>query len=334
MKRTLLILLAAFILLLASAAVMWYLPLKDMSAYQGQPAPPDKVTLFAFGDQGSADWRQRRVAAMLEAACRKTPSLAFVQTLGDNFYFKGVQSLDDPLWKSALEDIYNTPCIRNKPFHAVLGNHDEEGDPDVQIAYSHAHKGKIRWVLPDHFYFSRTGAHNGKPLVTMVMLDTNMPMQDQIALIDKIFADPDDTYWRIVVGHHNVRTNSKKYHTDDRLRKALLPALLRNHVQFYLSGHSHNQQLIEMKGEPVYIIDGAGGKHPRPVLAHSDTPAAYANQALGFVALTFNTDTATIRFYSTSRQLFSTFSTNIHQFTVKRNCIDSPDHNACVQATP
>lgn len=311
---------------------MLLLPRKDMSPFNPQPAPVGKITIFAFGDQGSGDYRQRRVAAMLEAACRRTPSLAFIQTLGDNFYNSGVKSIDDPLWQSSFENVYDTPCIGNKPFHAVLGNHDEEGDPDVQISYSQAHRGKLRWVLPKHFYFSRTGAINGKPLVTMVMLDTNAALKDQIALIDRIFARQDDTYWRIVVGHHNVRTNSKKYHNDDRLRKALLPALIRNHVQFYLAGHSHNQQLIELKNEPIYMINGAGGKHPRPVLKDSDTPAVFARKALGFAALTFDADTATIKFYSTSSEFYSSLRTTTHTFQVDRSCINGPGHAHCIKA--
>ena len=117
-------------MLLVLAAVMRALPFKDTSPFhRAGPVSPHTVSIIAFGDQGSADYRQRRGAALLESACRSTPDLAFIQTLGDNFYFKGVKSVDDPLWQTAFQSIYNTPCLVNTTFHALLGNHDEEGDP-------------------------------------------------------------------------------------------------------------------------------------------------------------------------------------------------------------
>ena len=332
-SKTLLVSVALIALLLALAFVMRTLPFKDTSPFERtHTASPSSVSIIAFGDQGSGDYRQRRVAALLESACRATPDLAFIQTLGDNFYFKGVKSLKDPLWHKALQSIYNTPCLVNTPFHAILGNHDEEGDPAVQIAYTSHDPGPVKWFMPDYTYVSHAGtAADGRPLVTIVSIDTSMPMKDQIALIDKTFAKPANSVWRIVAGHHNVRTDSAKYHGKEHLRGELLPALERNHVDFYLSGHSHNLQLIEHRGEPVYVIAGGGGKHPRPVLTNTNNKALLARQSLGFAKLSFSPKSASIDFTATSGNLFSTFAVEHYRYTVSRACLDTPDHNHCVK---
>jgi tartrate-resistant acid phosphatase type 5 len=320
--------------LITVSAAMWILPIRDTSPYKRAAAPPSRAGIIAFGDQGSGDFRQRRVAALVESTCRAMPDLAFIQTLGDNFYYRGVRSLHDPLWHDALESIYDTPCIAQTPFHALLGNHDEEGDPSVEIAYNEDHHSPVQWRMPAHFYASHAGiTADGRTLVGLVVIDTNMALRDQIALIDRTFANPDDPVWRIVAGHHNVRTDSAKYHDNDRLRHALLPALKRNHVHFYLAGHSHNLQLIERSGEPVYVIAGGGGKRPRPVLSNTDNKALLARQSLGFVSMSFDAAGADIRFIATSGHFYSTLAKQQFKFHVARGCLDKPNHKNCVEPT-
>ena len=319
-------------MLVTVSVAMWIMPFRDTSPYQRAAAPPSRVGIIAFGDQGSGDFRQRRVAALVESACRSVPDLAFIQTLGDNFYYRGVRSLEDPLWHDALEAIYDTPCIARTPFHALLGNHDEEGAPSVEIAYTRDRHGPVQWQMPAHFYASHAGiTQDGRTLVGLVVIDTNMALQDQIALIDKTFANPDDPVWRIVAGHHNVRTDSARYHDDDRLQRELLPALVRNHVHFYLAGHSHNLQLIERAGEPIYVIAGGGGKRPRPVLANTDNKALLARQSLGFVSMSFDATSANVAFTATSGHFYSTFSKQEFKFHVNHDCLDQLDHTNCVE---
>ena len=330
--KTLVVVLLVICLLLALTVVMRLLPFRDTSPFKRSTAAPSHtVSIIAFGDQGSGDYRQRRVAALLESACRSTPDLAFIQTLGDNFYFKGVKSLQDPLWRDAFQSIYNTPCLVNTPFHAVLGNHDEEGDPAVQIAYTKQDPGPVKWYMPDYYYVSRAGQDNsGRPLVTIVSIDTSAPLPDQIALIDRTFANPSDSVWRVVVGHHNVRTDSVKYHNKDWLRRGLLPALERNQVDFYLAGHSHNLQLLEYPEEPVYVIAGGGGKHPRPLIK-PDKHTLLAKRDLGFVKLRFGPTKATISFTATSGFLYSTFAVHHYRFEVLRACLSMVNHASCIK---
>lgn len=335
-SRTIAAILILIGLFLALTLAMWRLPFKDESSFERPIAPPaHEVSIIAFGDQGSADFRQRRVAALLESACRAVPSLAFVQTLGDNFYSHGVKSLDDPQWHNAFQSIYDTPCLESTVFHAALGNHDEEGDPAVQVAYTKSGTGPVKWYMPNNYYVSRAGtAAGGRPMVTVLVVDTGMPLDDQIALMDKTFAEPHGSLWRVVAGHHNVRTESVRYHNDDRLRRRLLPALVRNHVDFYLAGHSHSLQLIEHPDEPVYVVAGGGGKRPRPLIKDAANNSLLAQRALGFVELWFSDTSAMIAFTATSGRLFSTFSARHYRFTVSRQCLDARHHSHCVRPLP
>ena len=131
-------------------------------------------------------------------------------------------------------------------------------------------------------------------------------------------------------GHHNVRTDSAKYHDKDWLRRGLLPALERNHVDFYLAGHSHNLQLIEYPDEPVYVIAGGGGKHPRPLIK-PDKHSLLAKRDLGFVKLSFGPTKANISFTATSGFLYSTFSVHHYRFEVLRACLSMVNHANCIK---
>lgn len=49
----------------------------------------------------------------------------FVINVGDNHYYAGVASVDDPLWEINFEDIYTSPNLVNIPWYSILGNHGE-----------------------------------------------------------------------------------------------------------------------------------------------------------------------------------------------------------------
>lgn len=312
-----------------AVGAMFLLPLKDHSEYVRQ-YDPSSVSVLVLGDYGTGDYRQRRVAVLMERACRELSGNLLVQTLGDNFYPDGVTGVDDPLWQSVFEAVYDTPCLRQTPFYAALGNHDYTLDPYAQVAYGRLGLGSGQWRMPGPYYVHAHGTLNDAPLVTIAVLDTNQPLDDQLTMMQDAFAN-DDTGWRVVAAHNNIRTRSLKYHDDDRFQQGLLPALKALRVDLYLSGHSHNLQLIEVEGEPLYIIGGAGGKNPREMIAGNADTDHFLGLELGFSTLTFTPDQLTIGFTQTSPVFLSTLQARTTTFVMARRCegasqsVDCPD---------
>ncbi len=72
-------------------------------------------------------------------------------TCGDNYHGNGIASADSPRWKTEFEDIYNHPSLQI-PWYPSLGNHDNRGKVDAEIAYS---KLSSRWKLPARYYTHR-----------------------------------------------------------------------------------------------------------------------------------------------------------------------------------
>ena len=83
----------------------------------------------------------------------------YVMTLGDNFYYHGVENDDDPMFENTFERVYageNLQC----PWYFTTGNHDWSmrededgqltgGNATAQILYSAKSE---RWTFPDLFY--------------------------------------------------------------------------------------------------------------------------------------------------------------------------------------
>lgn len=321
-------------ILFGVALTLWLLPIKDFSAWRpSAEEDPETVTMIAMGDQGRGDYRQRRVAALLEAVCRDLPELDFIQTLGDNFYFDGVASVDDPLWAERFEDMYDTPCLAQQDFYAALGNHDYGLSPQAQVDYAQGGYGSGRWRMPARYYVHRHGTSTGRDLVTVVVLDTNQPLEAQLALIRDTFADSEASVWRVVAAHHNIRTYSEEYADDRRFLEALLPTLRAFDVHFYVSGHSHNLQLIEFTGEPLYIIAGGGGRAPRSVQPADPAVQKLALRSLGFAALTFRPDAVYITYAATSGSFLSLMQHDTYEFSVTRRCMNTHARPCIMQST-
>ena len=83
-----------------------------------------------------------------------------------------------------------------------------------------------------------------------------------IELLRDELESADDDGWKIVFGHFPVHSGGH-YGGSDTLREKVLPIMKGNNVDFYMSGHDHNQQHWVEKDHPTrleHIITGAGGK--------------------------------------------------------------------------
>ena len=134
----------------------------------GVAGPAGEVNFLAMGDWGTGGDKQKSVAEALAVYAAGQGNIQAMILAGDNFYMK-LASVDDPVWKSVFEDMYDTKRLAI-PFYDVLGNHDyQENKAQIELDYSKLHP-ESRWKLPARWY--RINIPADKPLVSFFMLDS------------------------------------------------------------------------------------------------------------------------------------------------------------------
>lgn len=229
------------------------------------PVPADLVELprgpalrvLVLGDWGTGGEGQRRIARAAAEALRDRPP-HLVLTVGDNFYFNGVDGVGDPRFRRVFEEVYRGGFWDDVVFHPSLGNHDHRGDVRALIRYSERSE---RWSMPDRYYaFERETPDGGR--VLFVALDTE-PMnrglrwvRPQIAFADSVLS-LEGYDWKIPYGHHPLASEGP--HGDqERLRENLHPHL-RGRTPLYVAGHSHTTELLPLGDGVLQAVCGGGG---------------------------------------------------------------------------
>ncbi|CAF5167367.1 unnamed protein product, partial [Rotaria magnacalcarata] len=203
---------------------------------------------------------------------------SFQLALGDNFYFSGVESVNDPRFEHTFERVFTASSLQT-PWYVLAGNHDHLGNVSAQIEYSKISK---RWNFPDYFYtFSLWQSDKQKKLVDFIMLDTvilcgggNSSDWEHTPLKGPDNSYLAEAYWQwveeqfrqstapylIVSGHFPVYSVAEHGPTKclvDRLR----PLLHQYRVTAYLCGHDHNLQHLADDADGIhmdYFVVGAG----------------------------------------------------------------------------
>jgi tartrate-resistant acid phosphatase type 5 len=180
--------------------------------------------------------------------------------------------------------------------------------------------------MPGHYYSMDFGINNGHALLRMVFIDTSLPpaeFEKEISFVKNAFADPaNQATWRIAVGHFPIR-NFGTHGETPKLVSALLPVLQEAHVDLYMAGHDHTQQVIVRNGEPYYIISGGGGGRLYPAPDQHEG-LLFSKSAYGFVKVELDGDSMTITYYDDKAE------TTI-KYLVKRDCTGNA--SSCLQAS-
>lgn len=214
-----------------------------------EPSSPPVIPLphsdFIFmGDTGTGDEGQYKVAQGVQSFCESALNeCEFGLLLGDNIYSFGVKSISDSQWYEKFEKPYAGLDFK---FYAALGNHDHYGKWEPQVEYKSAH-----WSMPARYY--RLSTEHAEIFV----LDTEKMTDTQADWLDTVLPYSSDK-WVVVVGHHPIYSYGAHGDTDN-LKKDILPILIRRNVDFYLSGHDHDLQIIERDGI-IFVVSGAGAK--------------------------------------------------------------------------
>lgn len=262
-----------------------------------------EVRFLVLGDWGREGSRtQREVARRLGMAAEEGTD--FVITTGDNFYERGVTSVDDPAWERSFREVYTAPCLE-VPWSPVLGNHDYRGSTAAQIEFS---RGDSRWSMPDRYYSFRRSTAGGE--VLFVFLDTSpfvekyrwmrwkypdLASQDaevQLAWLEETLAES-PAAWKVVVGHHPIFSGGEYHGPAGELRERVMPLFEEYGVTIYFSGHEHNLQHLKPPGLTHYVISG-GGSGSRPAGETEDT--RFAAALPGFVSASLSEEGLRLRF--------------------------------------
>jgi len=182
--------------------------------------------------------------------------------LGDNFYPYGVKDDLDEQFK-----LFEELNFKNDVY-AILGNHDHLGEPLPQINYTN-------WIM-DNFYYQKTFDN-----IDIFFIDTCLINPNNFCLSDdiisfKIGIDVEFIKNKMMLWLHNKLSKSKKdikiicghypiisfgkYSWNKTIANSLIPIITKYKVDYYVSGHDHNLQIIPVKTKEytfTQIISGA-----------------------------------------------------------------------------
>ncbi|ESQ85255.1 hypothetical protein AEAC466_05960 [Asticcacaulis sp. AC466] len=268
-------------------------------------AKDNDLSFLVVGDWGrNGTEHQADVARQMDRAASETNS-RFTVSVGDNFYDNGVQSVDDPLWKTSFEDIYTGPNLQT-PWYVALGNHDYRGVPQAQLDYA---RTSPRWKMPSRYY-KVSGQDHGFGAADVFVIDTsplvhayankpgkigeNVKSQDsaaQLAWLDRELG-ASTARWKIVFGHHTLYSGGSGHGDTPEMIERVLPILQAHKVPVYINGHDHDLQHIRRSG--IDIICSGAGSEVRPVKAVEGTKFCAAQS--GFTTVTVSEDALTFAF--------------------------------------
>lgn len=261
------------------AKILFFLIFLATSCYKAGPYVPTindsfiegDVGFLFFGDWGTGEATQKRVANEMQNYCKKR-LCQFVVNLGDNFYPAGVRDTEDRKWKTHFLDVYEK---LNLVFFSVLGNHDHDGNIQAQFDYT---KKSDLWHLPSPGYYQFT-----KRNIDFFALDTDSRGYNQVQRdwLEQSLSKS-KAQWKIVFGHHPVYSYGQHGATK-ALLKTLLPILNKYQVDFYLAGHEHDKQVLS-SNSILYAISGTPAQ-TRPV--KKGELSLFAASTLGFMHLKF-----------------------------------------------
>ncbi|KAH1111148.1 hypothetical protein GLYMA_04G128300v4 [Glycine max] len=159
-------------------------------------------------------------------------NIDFVISTRDNFYDDGLTGIDDPAFEISFSKIYTAKSLQ-KQWYSVLGNHDYRGDVEAQLNPI-LQKIDPRWICQRSFIVDTEIAEfffiDSTPFVDKYFLKPKdhkydsrgvLPREKYLSklLKDLEIALKDSTAkWKIVVGHHPVRSIGHHGDTKELIR--------------------------------------------------------------------------------------------------------------------
>ena len=238
------------------------------------------ITFLAFGDGGTGNSQQHRVANSMERVC-STLACDFAIMLGDNIYEDGVDNVDDEQFQTKFEEPYGPLAI---PFYVALGNHDARGNTEAQIEYTQRSQW---WNMPARYY--EKNIDNLK----LIGIDSNDFGDDQVRFVANTLANS-NAELNIVYGHHPIYSYGSHGHTS-YLVNDLLPVLCQYQNVIYISGHDHDLQVLDSGcGVPLFVSGAAAKLRDTGFGSRS----VWSDSTYGYAIFTYQSGSLDVKYFS------------------------------------
>ena len=175
-----------------------------------------EINVFMANDLGRNGYYDQKPIAALMGKMAEVIEPECIIAAGDVHHFDGVQSVEDPLWMTNYELIYDHPELMIS-WLPILGNHEYRGNTQAVMDYSNISR---RWCMPNRYYTRVFKEDNTS--IRFVMIDTTPLMskyrkdsdkypdackQDvdqQLQWLDSVLSVAKEE-WVIVVGHLSMQ---------------------------------------------------------------------------------------------------------------------------------
>ncbi|KAG1342699.1 purple acid phosphatase 3 [Cocos nucifera] len=269
------------------------------------------LRVLVVGDWGrKGAYNQSQVATQM-GKIGEVLDIDFVISVGDNFYEDGLTGVDDKAFEESFTSIYTAQSLQ-KPWYAVLGNHDYRGNVLAQLNPI-LRKIDGRWICMRSFMVNAEIVEfffvDTTPFVESYWIDPEDHHYDWRGVaprenyISNLLKDLDEALkessatWKIVVGHHTMRSVSDHGDTQELLT-LLLPILKANEVDLYINGHDHCLEHISSKDSPLqYLTSGGGSKAWRGVFTPNADILQFFYDGQGFMSLQLTKTHVDVVFY-------------------------------------
>ncbi|HTV00780.1 MAG TPA: metallophosphoesterase [Luteitalea sp.] len=204
------------------------------------PNAKDSLKFAVLGDFGTGDKRQYALARQMAEVHARFP-FEMVVLVGDNIY--GSDRPQD--YKKKFEDPYKPLLDAGVKFYGALGNHDAR----EQRFY------KLFNMEGKHYYDFKAPKEN----VRFFALESTYMEPEQQAWLEKALSSSRED-WKIVFQHHPLYSSGKTHGSDERLRAAMEPLLIKYGVSLVLTGHDHLYERSKPQHGITHFVAGSGGK--------------------------------------------------------------------------
>ncbi|KAF9625299.1 hypothetical protein IFM89_020885 [Coptis chinensis] len=284
----------------------------DLQRLQQQTKADGSLSFLVVGDWGrKGAYNQSQVAFQMGRIGQRL-DVDFVISTGDNFYNSGLTGVDDLAFEESFSSIYTAESLQ-KPWYSVLGNHDYRGNVEAQLS-DVLRKIDQRWLCLRSFVLDTELVEVFSSIQLHLWTTTSQTQKDHTydwsgvnprkQYLAKILKDVESALrdstskWKIVVGHHTIRSIGVHGDTPE-LVDQLLPILKTYNVDFYINGHDHCLEHISSRSSPIQLLtSGAGSKAWRgDIKSWNEDHVNFFYDGQGFMSIQLTDNIAKIEFY-------------------------------------